>query len=86
MTTAFESINSDSDSKHDFKIELLLMIGGGGSNEIRSLHDRDGENNRLSFLYHHHLITCTECTDVQGGPSALGKRYVDSKFEVAFSS
>ena len=23
---------------------------------------------------------------VQGGPSALGKRYVDSKFEVAFSS
>ena len=23
---------------------------------------------------------------VQGGPSASGKRYVDSKFEVAFSS
>ena len=23
---------------------------------------------------------------LQGGPSALGKRYVDSKFEVAFSS
>ena len=25
-------------------------------------------------------------TKIQGGPSALGKRYVDSKFEVAFSS
>ena len=26
------------------------------------------------------------CGNLQGGPSALGKRYVDSKFEVAFSS
>ena len=26
------------------------------------------------------------CYLVQGGPSASGKRYVDSKFEVAFSS
>ena len=59
MTTAFVSNNSDSDSKHDFKIELILMIGGGGGggNEIRSVRDRDGENNRLSFLYHHPITS-----------------------------
>ena len=59
MTTAFESINSDSVSKHDFKIELLLMIGEAMA--VAMKYDPSAivtaRNNRLSFLHHHQLIT-----------------------------
>ena len=38
--------------------------------------------------YESHIVTIMAfmgAIEVQGGPSALGKKYVDTKFEVAFS-
>ena len=51
-----------------------------------------GCNRLISFLLSYLSTLRTdqaawdELFKIQGGPSALGKRYVDSKFEVAFSS